>query len=476
MAKTRKVLYSCIVYSFMFFSVYAGVSQVADTHSFTEKTKGRYASSEIAGEFFGIPVPLGNYYFAKRVVETFNAPWRPVPKDRKELEDLTWQELLLSYEAYRRGIKATDEEINDHIDKILRAQKADFDWHKNRKAFKSWVADTLKESVELFRNQVAHLIKLNKLREEVIDSIEPDVTEKEAYQKFMDEYNTLSVELVQFNDLGKAKTFYNKLKYSSSPGALDKLIWQDLLFSYEASKRGIKVGDKVPERMIAELLWDSDIKFNWKKDKKALRKWIKDNIEVSEDVFRKRMLLIAKIDKLRQEIFQGDEPAIDNKTYDKILKKYKTIKRSYKKFRKIYKLSNEILVFDSLKEAEDFYKKIKREANAWDNRKRENPKDFRRPGFVALDFLIHMWKFRRTDAYNMIELTPGEYYHPAPIYKGYAVFKILRVRKADPAEFEKRKHYYFKRVGMIKKYEGFKVWLENLKKEADIKVIKVYIK
>jgi len=473
--RRRKMLCFCVVSLFVFLSVCIDVSQGADTRSFVDKVKGRDASSEIAGEFFGIPVPLSNYYFARRVVETFNAPWRPVPKNKKELEDLTWQELLLSYEAYRRGIKAMDVEINSYIDKILRQEKVSFNWHTDKEAFRRWVEDKLKEPVELFRNQVAHLIKLNKLREQVIDSIEPDVTEKEAYQKFLDEYNTLSVELIQFDDLKKAQSFYGQIMRSLPKGALDKLIWDDLILSYEAYKRKIKSDERIVKGTIAELLWDNNVRFNWKKNKKALKEWIKDNIGVSEDVFRKRISFISKIDKLRQDIYAGNEQPVDkNKIYDNILRKYKTIKRAYIKFPKIFRVSpSRVFIFKSLKDAEDFYRKVRREAGPWGDKKRKDPKQFRRPGFVALDFLIHMWKFKRDDAYNMLKLEPGDYYHPAPIYKGYAVFKILNIRKADPREFEKRRQYYFKRVGMIKKYEGFKQWLKDLKEEADIKI---YIK
>ena len=470
----RKILCFCIVSLFISLSVCAGVSQNADTRSFVNKAEERDVSSEIAGEFFGIPVPLGNYYFAKRVVETFNAPWRSVPKNKKELEDLTWQELLLSYEAYRRDIKAMDVEINSYIDKILRQEKVSFNWRTDKKAFKKWVKDKLKEPVELFRNQVAHLIKLNKLREQVIDSIEPDVTEKEAYQKFLDEYNTLSVELIQFDNLKEAQSFYGQIMRPLPEGALDKLIWDDLVLSYEAYKRKIKSDEKIVKGTIAELLWDNNVRFNWKKNKKALKEWIKDNMGVSEDVFRKRISFISKIDKLRQDIYAGNEPAVDENIYGNILKKYKTIKRAYMKFPRIFRVSsNKVLVFKSLKDAEDFYRKVRREAGPWGDKKREDPKQFRRPGFVALDFLIHMWKFKRDDAYNMLKLESGDYYHPAPIYKGYAVFKILNIRRADSREFEKRKQYYFKRVGMIKKYEGFKRWLKDLREKADIKI---YIK
>ena len=47
----------------------------------------------VAGEFFGVPVSLDNYYFAKKAVLSFGAKWRPSPQSEEELEELTWQAL-----------------------------------------------------------------------------------------------------------------------------------------------------------------------------------------------------------------------------------------------------------------------------------------------------------------------------------------------------------------------------------------------
>lgn len=282
--------------------------------------------NKIAGEFFGVPVPIGNYYFAKRVVLSFGANWRGSPQTEEELEDLVWQELLFSYEAFRRGIEVTDEEVNVEVDKILKAEKVDFNWRQDTNAFKKWVEEKLQEPVELFRNQIEHLVKLEKLRQQVLDSIEPEVTEEEAYQKFLDEYNSLGVELIQFDD-------------------------------------------------------------------------------------------------------------------------------------------------SEIEEAKKIYEEALSNPEAWEKKKQEDLKSFKDlKGPYALDFLIHLWGFKREDAYAMIDMKEGDFYKPSPIYKGYGVFKIASTRKADPGEFEKRRDSYFEKLRMIKKYEGFKEWAERLKEQANIKV------
>jgi len=282
--------------------------------------------AELAGEFFGIPVSLGNYYFAKRVVITFGAGWRGSPRDAEELEDLVWQELLFSYEAYRRGIEVTDEEKEAEIDKIMQAEKVGFTWKEDKREYEKWVEDKIKGPIELFENQIEHLLRIEKLRQQVLGSIEPEVTKKEAYQKFLDEYNSLGVELIQFED-------------------------------------------------------------------------------------------------------------------------------------------------SQLKEAEKLYRQARSRPEVWEEKKQGNPEAFKNlTGPYALDFLINLWGFQREDAYKMLKMKAGKFYKPSPIYKGYAVFKVVATKKADEKDFKGREEQYLEKIKNMKKYQGFKDWAEGLKEQANIKI------
>ncbi len=445
--------------------------EVTQEELIKELTGDIIPSSEIAGEFFGVKVPLSNYYFAKKVVLTLNAPWRPTPKDKRELEDLTWQELLFSYEAFRRGIKAEPSEVEEEIEKILKADKVSFNWKKDKASYENWVEEKLNESAEVFENQIAHLIKLKKLREEVINSFNPSVTEEEAYQKFLDEYNTLSVELYQFDELEKAESFYKKV-VKDRPTSLDlqRLILKDLILSYQAIEQNLKVEPSDIEKALFMILRDYGIKFNWRKEEEKLNSWLKENIGLSLEEFKKTLVYFIRADKLREKIANGEvEDILEKEEYKKLFTKDKYLDRVYKDFCSSHK-SKDLPLFKNITEAERFYKKIKRSPGLWEEEKRKFPKRFKRPGFVALDFLINIWRFRREDAYNMLKRNPGEFYPPSSIYKGYAIFKILKKRLAKEEDFSKRKDYYLKRVKKIKQFEEYKKWVEELKKRAKLKV------
>jgi hypothetical protein len=247
----------------------------------------------------------------------------PAPKTVKEREDYIWNLLLLSYEAFRKEVVVTEEEVNREILSLLAEYKVDFDYKTNKAAFAKWVKDKTGEPVELFENQIRQLLQIEKMRQQFIDSIQPQVSESEAHQAFLDENNTLSIELTQF---------------------------------------------------------------------------------------------------------------------------------------------------DTKENADDFYQKLKNNPKLWDEQKTKNPNNFRQPGFVSLVFLMDIWKFPRDAAYNMIKMKEGEFYQPSLIYKGYAVFKIIKTRPAGEQDYAKVKNTYYAKVKKRKQYEGYNDWFKNFREEAKIKI------
>jgi len=165
-----------------------------------------------AGEFFGTPVPMDNYRFVKAALVIFGSRWGAEPSTPQEVEDRVWEDLLLSYEAHRRNIIVPQKDLDDEITKLLKAEKVAFDWKNDKASFEKWVKDRVREPGQLFENQLRHLLQLQLLRESVRKSFQPQATQEEAMQEYMNEYNTLSVEFVQFEDLKAAQDYYVKMK------------------------------------------------------------------------------------------------------------------------------------------------------------------------------------------------------------------------------------------------------------------------
>lgn len=169
------------------------------------------APEQWAGRIFGQPVPLANYYFAKRVSYTFPRPWEEnaAPEDR---ERYIWEALILHLESFRRGITVTDEELEKRVNSVLKSQQQTFTRAGDHAAYHRWVQQTLNEDVELFENQMRYLYQADKLKEQVRASFAVPVTEEEMRQEFLNEQHHVGGEMVTFDAHADAAAFYQRMK------------------------------------------------------------------------------------------------------------------------------------------------------------------------------------------------------------------------------------------------------------------------
>jgi parvulin-like peptidyl-prolyl isomerase len=70
----------------------------------------------------------------------------------------------------------------------------------------------------------------------------------------------------------------------------------------------------------------------------------------------------------------------------------------------------------------------------------------------------------------MLKMKEGQIYPPAPIYKGYGIFKILSTGLADKSRYAKGKAGYYEQIKNRKRLEALGKWFEDLKKQANIKI------
>ena len=130
----------------------------------------------------------------------------------QDIEEATWEQLLLSLVAFSKNVTVTDQEIQDEIGKILQAENVGFDWKTDKAAYEGWLKEKIKEPAVVFENQVKHLLQLEKLRNIVRDGMNPEIPEIEARQEFMMNKGMLNLELVKFAEEKEADEFYKKVK------------------------------------------------------------------------------------------------------------------------------------------------------------------------------------------------------------------------------------------------------------------------
>ena len=170
------------------------------------------AADKPAGEIFGIPVSMSNYVFAKRVADMFPRPWGAADLPEKDREPIIWETLILNYESFRRGITATDDEIEAMVDELLRNQEQTFTRRGKPEEYRAWVTKTLGYDAELLENQVKFLIQIRKLKDQVRDEQVVTATEPEMQREFLNEKNHVSGEMVVFDTKEAAQAFYDEVK------------------------------------------------------------------------------------------------------------------------------------------------------------------------------------------------------------------------------------------------------------------------
>lgn len=141
-------------------------------------------ASDLAGYIFGVPVPLGNYYFAKRVLLMFPHPGEE-DLDAPAQEEAIWEALVLHYESFRRGVTVSDGELEQWINGVLHVQQQPFTRSQDPAAYAAWVQRTLQEDVVLFENQMRYLYQIQKLKEMMLGSFQ-DATD-EQLERWIDE-------------------------------------------------------------------------------------------------------------------------------------------------------------------------------------------------------------------------------------------------------------------------------------------------
>lgn len=167
---------------------------------------------QIVGMIFDNPVPLSNYEFVSKTISSFGNPFGAAPKNAREFEELVWEQLVLSYEAFRRNINISEKELEEEVGEILTKEKLPFDYKNDSLALEDWVNKRFGVSFVTYRNQLRHILQLRKLLEEVKKSFRLQITEKELRQVFLDENTSLDLEFALFKDESQAWEFFHKAK------------------------------------------------------------------------------------------------------------------------------------------------------------------------------------------------------------------------------------------------------------------------
>lgn len=171
------------------------------------------SSADLAGIIFdNIPVPLGNYYFAKGVAYLFPRPLGAADLPEDQREDFIWESLILHYESFRRGITVTDQELEDAVNELLKSQEQSYTRTGDPQAYRHWVEVTMKGDVQRLENQVRFVLTIRTLKDHVREQAQVTVSDEEMHQEFLNEQHHVGGEMVTFDTKEAAQPFYEQHK------------------------------------------------------------------------------------------------------------------------------------------------------------------------------------------------------------------------------------------------------------------------
>jgi hypothetical protein len=139
-----------------------GAGSIADL--VRNKKDGRYA-----GKVFGKPVTFQEFNQFYRSTQLF-MPTEKAVDDPEVLRDYTWQNIIYSHEAKRKGIKISDDEVQKEIAKILKDQGL---VNANEEQYKIWLTRTLHISPREFEEGLREFMRIQKLLRTQIASFVP---------------------------------------------------------------------------------------------------------------------------------------------------------------------------------------------------------------------------------------------------------------------------------------------------------------
>lgn len=165
------------------------------------KEDGRYA-----GQVFGKNVSFQEFDRFYRSTQIFNFSEENA-KDPEMLRESAWQGVIFSREAKRLKIEVLDNEVRDHILKILDQQKMSPD------NYETWVERGLRLSPQQFEEMLRETLRIRKL----LSKFEPSetllqISPEEAKKTFLEENDKIAAEFIRFPNKKEADLFREKLK------------------------------------------------------------------------------------------------------------------------------------------------------------------------------------------------------------------------------------------------------------------------
>ncbi|MBI3313965.1 MAG: SurA N-terminal domain-containing protein [Candidatus Omnitrophica bacterium] len=160
------------------------------------------------GQVFGQDVSFQEFDFFYRGSQIFSpASSAQSPDDPEVLRQKTWQNIMYSRYAKRKGIQVTDEEVRAEVARLLKAQGLENAPAQN---YQRWVESNFRESPRRFEEKVREFMRIHKLLREQIAKPATPPADEELRKQFMLDSATIAFQAIRYPTEAEARAAYQE--------------------------------------------------------------------------------------------------------------------------------------------------------------------------------------------------------------------------------------------------------------------------
>lgn len=260
-----------------------------------------------------------------------------------------------------------------------------------------------------------------------------------------------SVSYQEYLSFEKATALLSQAPFEQNPDLLRQVTWQNIIYSREAKRLGIKVSDEEVRTQI-QGLFAPDNKTSF--DKRNYELWIEKRFRDNPRQFEEKIREWIRIQKLLSSLpspKREDIPVAE--VQDAFNIKHSSVTGSY-------------IIFKTKEEADDYLKELKVSPALWTQKKNEGiVKEIKNKALMELG---QTFRLNPEELKALFDLPTDQFSPPLQTPQGFLIFNLSSKTAPDPSLFEKEKTEIIEKLLKSKEYQYFLQWNSKLLERVNL--------
>lgn len=163
------------------------------------------SSPKVVGQVFGQPVSGEEFDSALKTVSIFSTSPKEASTEEEKRQE-AWKHIIFLREAQTRNVTISPEDFDKEISRLLQEKSV----KRGSLVYFDWVEKNFGEDAKTFEARLENLMRAQKLLHDIMNPAPPKIKEEDAKQKYLNQYNSMATEFVNFPTLEEAQKFYKE--------------------------------------------------------------------------------------------------------------------------------------------------------------------------------------------------------------------------------------------------------------------------